>query len=95
MPIVDKLAALLREDLESAFEDDLDSIFSVTELRHSLGQKKRELEIELKQVDSLWNRFILISQLQYHITTLIMSLQPNILLLNSDEAFKREIHRNK
>lgn len=53
MPIVDKLAALLREDLESAFEDDLDSIFSVTELRHSLGQKKRELEIELKQVDSL------------------------------------------
>lgn len=57
MPIVDKLAALLREDLESAFEDDLDSIFSVTQLRHSLGQKKRELEIELKQMKRLKERF--------------------------------------
>lgn len=50
MPIVDKLPALLREDLESAFEDDLDSIFDVTQLRHSLGQRKRDLEIELKRV---------------------------------------------
>ncbi|KAM3273448.1 hypothetical protein ACQJBY_042976 [Aegilops geniculata] len=57
MPIVDKLAVLLREDLESAFEDDLDSIFSVTELRHSLGQKKRELEIELKQMKRLKEKF--------------------------------------
>lgn len=57
MPIVDKLAALLREDLESAFEDDLDSIFSITQLRHSLGQKKRELEIELKQMKRLKEKF--------------------------------------
>lgn len=50
MPIVDKLPALLRQDLESAFEEELDSIFDVTQLRQSLGQKKRELEIELKRV---------------------------------------------
>lgn len=50
MPIVDKLPALLRQDLESAFEEQLDSIFDVTQLRQSLGQKKRELEIELKRV---------------------------------------------
>lgn len=50
MPVVDKLPALLREDLESAFEDDMDSIFDITNLRHSLGQQKRETEIELKQV---------------------------------------------
>uniref|UniRef100_A0A7N2MWU4 Uncharacterized protein n=1 Tax=Quercus lobata TaxID=97700 RepID=A0A7N2MWU4_QUELO len=30
MPVVDKLPALLREDLESAFEDDLDNIFDIT-----------------------------------------------------------------
>ncbi|KAM0888482.1 hypothetical protein ACQ4PT_028310 [Festuca glaucescens] len=53
MPIVDKLAALLREDLESAFEDDLDGIFNVTQLRHSLGQTKRELEVELKRIKRL------------------------------------------
>lgn len=50
MPVVDKLPVLLREDLESAFEDDLDNVFDITNLRHSLGQRKRETEIELKRV---------------------------------------------
>lgn len=50
MPVVDKLPALLREDLESAFEDDLDNVFDITNLRHSLGQRKRETEIEMKRV---------------------------------------------
>ncbi|KAL4331328.1 hypothetical protein AHAS_Ahas13G0489100 [Arachis hypogaea] len=50
MPIVDKLPALLREDLESAFEDDLDNIFDITNLQNSLGQQKRDMEIELKRV---------------------------------------------
>lgn len=50
MPVIDKLPALLQEDLDSAFEDDLDNIFDITNLRHSLGQKKRDTEIELKRV---------------------------------------------
>ena len=50
MPVVDKLPALLREDLESAFEDDLDSIFDITNLQHSLHLRKRDTEIELKRV---------------------------------------------
>lgn len=50
MPVVDKLPALLREDLESAFEDDLDNIFDITNLQHSLGLRKRDTEIELKRV---------------------------------------------
>ncbi|KAG0520299.1 hypothetical protein BDA96_08G062200 [Sorghum bicolor] len=57
MPIVDKLPALLRQDLESAFEEELDSIFDVTQLRQSLGQKKRELEIELKRIKRLKDKF--------------------------------------
>lgn len=57
MPIVDKLPALLRQDLESAFEEELDSIFDVTQLRQSLGQKKRELEIELKRIKRLKEKF--------------------------------------
>ncbi|WVZ88677.1 hypothetical protein U9M48_035169 [Paspalum notatum var. saurae] len=57
MPIVDKLPALLRHDLESAFEDELDSIFDVTQLCQSLGQKKRELEIELKRIKRLKEKF--------------------------------------
>ncbi|GKE35212.1 dynamin-like protein ARC5 [Tanacetum coccineum] len=50
MPVVDKLPVLLREDLESAFEDDLDNVFDITILRHALGQRKRETEIEMKRV---------------------------------------------
>lgn len=50
MPIVDKLPALLREDLESAFEDDLDNVFDITNLKNSLGQQKSDTEIELKRV---------------------------------------------
>ncbi|KAK3136256.1 hypothetical protein QOZ80_5BG0430500 [Eleusine coracana subsp. coracana] len=57
MPIVDKLPALLRQDLESAFGDELDSIFDVTQMRQSLGQRKRELEIELKQIKRLKEKF--------------------------------------
>ncbi|KAL2537068.1 Dynamin-like protein ARC5 [Forsythia ovata] len=57
MPVVDKLPALLREDLESAFEDDLDNVFDITNLRHSLGQRKREAEIELKRIQRLKEKF--------------------------------------
>ncbi|KAK1299844.1 Dynamin-like protein ARC5 [Acorus calamus] len=57
MPVVDKLPALLREDLESAFEDDLDNVFDITQLRHSLQQSKRNLEIELKRIQRLREKF--------------------------------------
>lgn len=50
MPVVDKLPALLREDLESAFEDNLDNVFDISNLRHSLSQRKKDTEIELKRV---------------------------------------------
>ena len=61
MPIVDKLPALLREELENAFEDDLDSIFDITNLRQSLDQKKRSTEIELRRVKPNLNSLSLCS----------------------------------
>ncbi|KAG0470966.1 hypothetical protein HPP92_015512 [Vanilla planifolia] len=57
MPVVDKLPTLLREDLESAFEDDLDTLFDITQLRSSLEQRKRELEIELKRIKRIKEKF--------------------------------------
>ncbi|XP_026445736.1 dynamin-like protein ARC5 isoform X2 [Papaver somniferum] len=57
MPVVDKLPALLREDLEHAFENELECVFNVTHLRHSLGQQKREMEIELKRIQKLKEKF--------------------------------------
>ncbi|QCD84073.1 dynamin GTPase [Vigna unguiculata] len=62
MPIVDKLPALLREDLESAFEDDLDNVFDITNLQHSFGQQKRDTEIELKRIQRLKEKFRMIHE---------------------------------
>ncbi|KAL8536116.1 hypothetical protein ACS0TY_011662 [Phlomoides rotata] len=56
MPVVDKLPALLREDLDSVFED-VDHVFDISTMRHSLGQRKRELEIELKRIQRLREKF--------------------------------------
>lgn len=57
MPVVDKLPALLRKDLESAFEDDLDNLFDISNMRHALGQRKRDIEIEIKRVSKLLLEF--------------------------------------
>ncbi|KAK9096216.1 hypothetical protein Sjap_021713 [Stephania japonica] len=57
MPVVDKLPVLLREDLEHAFENDLDNVFDITNLRHSLGKQKRDLEVELKRIQRLKVKF--------------------------------------
>lgn len=57
MPVVDKLPALLHEDLESAFKDDLDNVFDITNLRLSFGNQKRATEIELKRIQRLKEKF--------------------------------------
>ncbi|KAK4837067.1 hypothetical protein QYF36_002572 [Acer negundo] len=62
MPVVDKLPALLREDLESVFEDDMDNVFDLTNLRHSLSQQKQDTEIELKRIKRLKEKFNLIHE---------------------------------
>ncbi|KAK9929596.1 hypothetical protein M0R45_026690 [Rubus argutus] len=54
MPVVDKLPALLREDLKSAFEDDLGQLFLTSRICDTyLGQQKRDIEIELKRIKRL------------------------------------------
>ncbi|XP_057538732.1 dynamin-like protein ARC5 [Amaranthus tricolor] len=65
MPIVDKLPEKLREDL-SKFEDDLDSVFDVASLRSSLDQRKRDMEIELKRIRKLKDKFKQIHTQLYH-----------------------------
>lgn len=57
MPVVDKFPALLREDLENAFEDDLDNAFDVANARRALEQQKRDLETELRRIERLKEKF--------------------------------------
>ncbi|TXG53844.1 hypothetical protein EZV62_019100 [Acer yangbiense] len=78
MPVVDKLPALLREDLESVFEDDMDNVFDLTNLRHSLSQQKQDTEIELKRIKRLKEKFNLIhEQLRLHQVMSSSSLAPS------------------
>ncbi|KAK0589280.1 hypothetical protein LWI29_012063 [Acer saccharum] len=78
MPVVDKLPALLREDLESVFEDDMDNVFDLTNLRHSLNQQKQDTEIELKRIKRLKEKFNLIhEQLRSHQVMSSSSLAPS------------------
>ncbi|BFI43147.1 hypothetical protein AXG93_1633s1050 [Marchantia polymorpha subsp. ruderalis] len=62
MPVVDKFPALLREDLESAFVEDIDNVFNVGHARRSLEQRRRDLELELKRVEMLQEKFSSIHQ---------------------------------
>ncbi|KAL3699377.1 hypothetical protein R1sor_017399 [Riccia sorocarpa] len=57
MPVVDKFPALLREDLESAFVEDMDNVFNVGHARRGLEQRRRDLDIELKRVERLQEKF--------------------------------------
>lgn len=50
MPVVDTFPSLLREGLETAFEQDIDHVFDVTQVRRSLYQQKVDLELELRRV---------------------------------------------
>ncbi|KAJ6382982.1 hypothetical protein OIU77_031417 [Salix suchowensis] len=62
MPVVDKLPALLLQDLESAFVDDLDNVFDITNLRHSFSQQKLETEMGLRRIKRLKEKFRLINE---------------------------------
>ncbi|TYK06980.1 dynamin-like protein ARC5 [Cucumis melo var. makuwa] len=62
MPVVDKLPALLREDLDSAFENELDNVFDITNLVHSLSQRKRDAEVELRRIKRLKEKFRVVHQ---------------------------------
>ncbi|EFJ19523.1 hypothetical protein SELMODRAFT_110974 [Selaginella moellendorffii] len=57
MPVVDKFPALLREDLEVAFEEDLDRVFDVQQARQVLEHQRMDLEHELRRVERLQEKF--------------------------------------
>lgn len=57
MPLIDKFPAMLREDLESALSGDIDSVFDVAQTRRALEEGKADLELELRRVEKLQEKF--------------------------------------
>ena len=60
MPVVDTFPQRLREELEAAYEEDLDEVFDVAAVRAALEQRLKSLESELHQVERLQRKFAMI-----------------------------------
>ena len=60
MPLIDIFPTRLREELESAYEEDLDEVFDVAAVRAALEQRLKNLENELHQVERLQQKFAMI-----------------------------------
>ncbi|KAL4857467.1 Dynamin-like protein ARC5 [Chlorella vulgaris] len=60
MPIIDTFPTKLREELESAYDEDLDEVFDVAAVRAALEQRLKSLELELHQVERLQRKFAMI-----------------------------------
>ena len=60
MPVIDSFPTRLREELEAAYEEDLDEVFDVAAVRAALEQRLKNLESELHQVERLQRKFAMI-----------------------------------
>lgn len=60
MPLIDTFPARLREELECAYEEDLDEVFDVAAVRVALEHRLKSLESELHQVERLQQKFAMI-----------------------------------
>lgn len=76
MPVIDNFPTRLREELEAAYDEDLDEVFDVAAVRAALEGRLKSLESELHQVDPLgWEACLLKKQLNQ-----IMDLPAALLL---------------
>lgn len=57
MPCIHQFPAKLREELEGAMDDDLDSVFDVGAVRSSLDSRRQKLESELNQMERIQEKF--------------------------------------
>lgn len=57
MPCIQSFPARLREEIEGAMEEDLDSVFDVAAVRTALLQRRAKLENELHQMERIQEKF--------------------------------------
>lgn len=72
MPVVDAFPTRLREELEQAYEEDLDEVFDVAAVRCALESRLRSLESELHQVCAR----AYLSQIEAVVCVWVPSVQP-------------------
>jgi len=95
MPLIDTFPARLREELECAYEEDLDEVFDVAAVRVALELRLKSLESELHQVERLQQKFAMI-----HSTLAIAQQGPNnnnnnngmhVVMTNKNNSIKKSV----
>ena len=62
MPLMHEFAGFLRQEMESAFEENLDAVFDVRAVRAALEDRQRKLESELCQMEHIQEKFATIHE---------------------------------
>ena len=57
MPLMHEFAGFLRQEMEVAFEENLDAVFDVRMVRAALEERQRKLESELGQMEHIQEKF--------------------------------------
>ena len=57
MPLMNEFAGFLRQEMEIAFDENLDSVFDVRAVRMALEDRQRKLECELEQMEHIQDKF--------------------------------------
>jgi hypothetical protein len=57
MPLMNEFAGFLRQEMETAFESNLDGVFDVRSVRMALEERQRKLESELGQMEHIQEKF--------------------------------------
>lgn len=57
MPLMNEFAGYLRQEMEAAFEDNLDGVFDVRSVRVALEDRQKKLESELGQMEHIQEKF--------------------------------------
>ena len=57
MPLMNEFAGFLRQEMETAFEMNLDQVFDVRMVRMALEERQRKLESELEQMEHIQEKF--------------------------------------
>jgi GTPase SAR1 family protein len=57
MPLMNEFSGFLRQEMEMAFEENLDQVFDVRLVRMALEERQRKLESELEQMEHIQEKF--------------------------------------
>lgn len=89
MPCIHQFPAKLREELEGAMDDDLDSVFDVGAVRSSLDSRRQKLESEMNQMERIQEKF---NSIHSQLCRMASSAAPDVKEAGGAQAPAAKVH---